>query len=223
LPEAPIFYWKNMRHKIALFVYQPYCSIECGNAMMVALSPQYDFKMFSRQKVRKDFFDDVDIVCFPGGDGTSDSFDWLLKYNREPVTKFMQNGGRYLGVCMGAYWTDQYYFDFLKDTRAVQYITQPNTDTRRPHAKATEVVWRGQKENMYFYDGCAFTGNNFETIATYANGDAMAIMQDRLGLIGCHPESEQYWYNDYKYLNKHWHEKKHHELLLNFTNELMQR
>lgn len=209
-----------MKRKIALFVYQPYCSIECGNATISALSSHYDFKMFSKQKVRDDFFDDVDIVCFPGGDGDSDSFDWLMKQNRNAITRFMQNGGRYLGICMGAYWADQNYFGFLKDSRAVQYITQPNTDTRRPHAKAIQVNWQNQNERMYFYDGCAFTGNNFQTIATYSNGDAMAIRQGQLGLIGCHPESEEYWYNDYNYLTKHWHEKKHHTLLLDFVNQL---
>jgi hypothetical protein len=78
---------------------------------------------------------------------------------------------------------------------------------------------------MYFYDGCALIGDNtkFKTIATYANGDPMAIIQNRIGIIGCHPESEQWWYEKpWQYINKHWHEKRHHKLLLEFTNELME-
>jgi hypothetical protein len=75
---------------------------------------------------------------------------------------------------------------------------------------------------MYFYDGCAFVGNNFETVARYANGDAMAIIQDRVGLIGCHPEADQHWYNCYSWMRRHWRSGQHH-LLLKFVDQLMQR
>jgi hypothetical protein len=76
---------------------------------------------------------------------------------------------------------------------------------------------------MYFYDGCALVGdeNKFETVARYANNDPMAIIQNRVGLIGCHPESQQFWY-DKKYLKPHWHQGQHHQLLLEFVDQLMQ-
>ena len=62
----------------------------------------------------------------------------------------------------------------------------------------------------------------FNTIAKYSNGDPMAIIQDRIGLIGCHPESEESWY-DKPYLKDHWHRGKHHNLLLDFVDKLMER
>jgi hypothetical protein len=76
---------------------------------------------------------------------------------------------------------------------------------------------------MFFYDGCALVGdkNKFNTIATYANGDAMAIVQGRIGLIGCHPESEKFWYDGYSWMEKHWHNGAHHKLLLKFANDFM--
>jgi len=123
---------------------------------------------------------------------------------------------------MGAYWAGQYYLDILKDVDAEQYITRPNTDTRRPHAKNLNVAWNGNPEQMYFYDGCALVGNgNFETVATYANGDAMAIIQDRIGLIGCHPESEKHWYDSYSWMQGKYHNGKHHSLLLDFVDRLV--
>jgi hypothetical protein len=77
---------------------------------------------------------------------------------------------------------------------------------------------------MYFYDGCAFVGNGqYDTIATYANGDPMAIMQGRLGLIGCHPESEPFWYTQYSWLKGKYHNGHHHQLLLDFADQLMLR
>jgi hypothetical protein len=77
--------------------------------------------------------------------------------------------------------------------------------------------------NMFWYDGCALVGDHskFETIATYANGDAMAIRQRRIGLIGCHPESEQFWYDSYSWMRPHWHQRQHHQLLLEFVDQLI--
>jgi hypothetical protein len=74
---------------------------------------------------------------------------------------------------------------------------------------------------MYFYDGCAFTGNNFKTIATYANGNAMAIIQENLGLIGCHLESEDSWYDWHSWMKQHKPGIRHHELLLDFVSDLL--
>ena len=49
---------------------------------------------------------------------------------------------------------------------------------------------------MFFYDGCVFDGDQdrFHTVARYSNGDPMAIIQGNVGIIGCHPESEEFWY-----------------------------
>lgn len=205
--------------KIAIFIHQPLCSVDSANGIIKSLSPHYSFKLFSKDEVEDTFFNDVDIVCFPGGLGDADRFDTLMKYNYEHVRTFVKNGGYYLGICLGAYWADKDYLDILDNIRVVQYIKQPNTCTRRPHAKAMPVTWNGYHERMYFYDGCTFIGDNMDTVASYSNSNPMAIIQNRLGLIGCHPESEEYWYNK-KYLKPHWHRGNHYGLLLNFVNKL---
>jgi glutamine amidotransferase-like uncharacterized protein len=166
------------------------------------------------------------MVVFPGGMGDSDSYNTVLKNNKDVVVDFVTRGGKYLGICMGAYWAGKDYFNILDKVDAVQYIRRPNTCTRRPHAKNMPVVWRNQPCNMFFYDGCALVGDEmspYETVATYSNGDNMAIIQNRIGLIGCHPESEQFWYDGYSWLKGKYHNGTQHELLLNFVNELMQR
>lgn len=207
---------------IALFLHQPRCSVQSGNGIIQSLAPYYRFKIFTRHRLEDEFFDDVDCVAFPGGTGDSDSYDWMLRENAPRIRNFVSRGGRYLGICMGAYWADRDYFNILHHARAVQYIRRPGTDTRRPHAKACAVTWHGQPQRMYFYDGCAFTGTGFETVARYANGDAMAIVQNRIGLIGCHPESQQFWY-DKRYLKPHWHQGQHNILLQDFVHDLFQR
>jgi hypothetical protein len=216
---------------IALFVCDPKCSVQSSNGVMKALSGNYNFKLFSKNEVEQGFFDDVDMVAFPGGFGDSDSYDTILKNNKDVVVDFVTRGGKYLGICMGAYWAGKDYFNILDKVDVVQYIKRPNACTRRPHAKNMPVMWKDcygmiEPYGMFFYDGCALVGDEnspYETFATYSNGDNMAIIQNRIGLIGCHPESEQFWYDSYSWLRGRYHRGINHTLLLDFVNELMER
>jgi glutamine amidotransferase-like uncharacterized protein len=215
-----------MKPTVALFVCDPKCSVQSTNGVMRALSGNYNFKLFSKNEVEEGFFDGVDMVIFPGGFGDSDSYDIILKNNKDVVVDFVTRGGKYLGICMGAYWAGKDYFNILDKVDAVQYIKQPNTCTKRPHAKNMPVMWRNEPHNMFFYDGCALVGDDnspYETIATYSNGDNMAIIQNRIGLIGCHPESEQFWYDSYSWMKGKYHNGVQHKMLLDFVNELMER
>jgi len=208
---------------IALFIADPMCSVQSGNGVIQSLQSQYNFKIFGKNALEKNFFDNVDMIAVPGGFGDADTYRKLFKHNADRVRDFVDCGGRYLGICMGAYWAGSHYLNILDEVDAVQYLSRPATDTRRPHAKNISITWRGQPMNMFWYDGCALVGNTskFETVATYANGDAMAIIQNRIGLIGCHPESEKFWYDSYSWMPKHWHNNQHHQLLLDFVNRLM--
>ena len=211
-----------MKPTIALFIYDPKCSVQSANGIMQALGSHYNFKIFSKNTVEDNFFDNVDMIAVPGGFGDADTYRTLLKNNQRRVREFVDQGGKYLGICMGAYWAGSHYFDLLDGVDAVQYMTRPGTDTRRPHAKEMPVTWRGQEESMFWYDGCAFVGNGrYKTIATYANSDPMAIIQGNLGLIGCHPEAEEFWYTSYSYMRRHWTGPRHHRTLLEFTDLLM--
>ena len=210
-----------MKPKIALFIHQPKCSVQSANGIISALDDYYSFKIITKHEIEDDFFDDVSMVCIPGGFGDSDSFDYLMTAHGKTIKKFIDRGGKYLGICMGAYWADQDYLNILDNVRVVQYIKQLNTDTKRPHAKNMPIRWHNKSMHMYFYDGCTFTGNNFKTIAEYSTGYPMAIVQNNIGLIGCHPESEKHWYDSYSWMQKHWHQGQHKELLLDFTNALV--
>jgi hypothetical protein len=190
---------------------------------MHALSNRYNFKLFSRNEVEDVFFDDVDMIAVPGGFGDADSYDNLFQHNAPAVQKFVQSGGRYLGICMGAYWAGSHYLNILDSVDAVQYLKRPGADTRRPHAKHMSITWRGRSDHMFWYDGCALVGDRtqFETVATYANGDAMAIIQNRIGLIGCHPEADKFWYDEYSWMRRHWTGNRHAQLV-EFADQLMQ-
>lgn len=214
--------------QMALFLHHPECSEDCVKAMVDVLSVNYNIKIFGEKDLDDDnFFNDLDVIAFPGGLGDSDSYpDFFTRTRANRIARFLDGGGHYLGICMGAYWAGSRYFDILTDVDAVQYIKRPNAKVRRSFGTVAEVDWEGTKEHMYFYDGCALIGDEtkFNTIARYANGDPMGIIQGRVGLLGCHPEAPLYWYEKpWQYINKYWNKGKHHSLLLDFVNKLVEK
>ncbi|NDC60421.1 MAG: hypothetical protein EBZ60_00080 [Betaproteobacteria bacterium] len=205
-----------MKKTIALFLHHPTCSADSVNGVIAAFSPMARIKIFTKYKVSGGFFDDVDLVVFPGGDGEATAFRNVLKPNLPDVRAFMQSGGKYLGICMGAYWADAYYFNLLKTTRCVQYIKRRRAEIRSSYGTVASIKWLGHDHQMYFYDGPTFLGGDFQTVATYANGDPMAIVQGSVGLIGCHLESQEHWYTK-KYMQPLWHQNAQHPILWQFV------
>lgn len=205
-----------MRPTITIFVHHPQCELDCAHAMASAFKPAFNVRMTTIDEF--DFFDS-DIIAFPGGIGDADDFYKIFNGGHiRKLKRFLDNGGKYLGVCMGAYWAGAQYFDILGDADAVQYITQPNTDINTEWETVAPVQWYGIKHKMYFYDGCAIVGDldKNDIIATYANGDAMAVIKNGVGVIGCHPESEQWWHEEIGY----WHHGIHNKLLCDFALDL---
>jgi glutamine amidotransferase-like uncharacterized protein len=200
----------------------PRCSVQCCHGIIRALSPKYEVDIFQQYEIKESNFKKYDIIAFPGGIGDSDSFDTTLRGKMDVIKNQITKGKKYLGICMGAFWAGHHYFDILDGVKCEQYIKRHNSDVRRPFSTIAPVLWEGKKYNMFFYDGCSLVGDNskFETIATYVNSDPMAIIQNNIGLIGCHPESDEYWY-DKPYLKKYWHNFVHHQLLLDFVDKLI--
>ena len=188
--------------------------------MLEALGDYYKFQIFSKKNIHEVNFSRIKLVAFPGGTGDADLFDKLISSEKTLIQNYVKNGGHYLGVCMGAYWADKHYFDLVNNIQIKQYIRRPRAEVRRSYETTIDVNWQGQNTRMFFFDGCAFIGKNFTAVAKYSNGDAMAVIQNRIGLIGCHPESRKSWY-DKAYLKKHWHQYSHHKLLQEFVDNLL--
>ena len=114
------------RQKIALFTRHPHCSLQCCNGVIRALSPVYDFMLFNESQCEGTTLNNIDMVVFPGGIGDSESYHRFFRdrYRAKYIVNYIQNGGRYLGICMGAYWAGRNYFNILKGADAVQYIRQ---------------------------------------------------------------------------------------------------
>ena len=206
-------------------MHHPECSQDCVYAMVSALSSNYQIRIFSENELDdSEFYTNLDVIAFPGGIGDSDSYHNFFNRRRaNKVAEFLYGGGHYLGICMGAYWAGSRYFDILNDVEPVQYIKQNNADIKRSYGTVASVTWKNHHEDMYFYDGCALIGDEekFNVVARYANNDPMAIIQGRIGLIGCHPEAPEYWFQKpWQYIHKYYNGGRHHTLLLNFVNKL---
>lgn len=207
---------------IAIYEQVPIADPECVSALKKVLMTQYKVKILHHNTLTEDNLNDVDCIAFPGGLENVDNFNTLLINKKELIQQFVNRGGGYLGICMGAYLADEEYFDLLKDIKVKQYVLTNKADWQsEKEITILPVTWYRYNYHMYFYDGPAFIGDlsKVKKIATYSNKKAMAIIQDKIGLIGCHPESQLDWYDGK--LRRFWHKEEHHRLLLNFVDILL--
>jgi len=56
-----------MKKTIALFLADPYCSVQSGNGIIKSLGNDYNFKIFGKSILEDNFFNDVDLIAVPGG------------------------------------------------------------------------------------------------------------------------------------------------------------
>jgi len=210
-----------MKPTIAIFIHNPWCETECGLAMAVSFSKYFNVKTIGIEDLHTDFLATVDVLAFPGGMGDSDDFHSVFTAEQiKAVQNYVAAGGKYFGICMGAYWSGPNYFNVVSDLELEQYIAQPTADVITDGATVANVTWNNVPYSMYFYDGCTILGNNMEVIATYANGDAMAAIQGNVGMIGCHPESQEWWFVEGG-MDKVLYNKVHSELMCDFVQRLI--
>lgn len=209
-----------MKSTIGIFIHNPQCETECALGMIQGFVNDYNIRTFGLDELNEDFLSTIDVVAFPGGIGDSDDFDNIFNEDHIlAVQNFVDNGGKYLGICMGAYWAGSYYFDLIDTTEIHQYITRIDSDIDTEYATIADVEWLDCPETMYFYDGCAIIGDDVDVIATYANGDAMAAIQGNVGMIGCHPEALQWWFDEADM--SEYYSPKHAELMSDFVRQLV--
>ncbi len=211
-----------MKPKVGILVHHPECSVQSATGIYEALCKNFKVNFFQNNEITDKFLKKFDLIVFPGGIGDSDRYDRILKPFDDSVRNYVLKGGHYLGICMGAYWAGHHYFNILDGVKAVQYIKRPRSDIKRSFGTTARVKWEGERYDMFFYDGCSLIGDEskFKVVARYRNRDPMAIIQNNIGAIGCHPESMPGWYYK-KFMINRWHNYEHHQLLLDFTKNLL--
>ena len=213
--------YKHLNQKIAIYVQKPIADQECAKALFDVCANKYQTFFLDHKTLNKKNLSDVNCIAFPGGLGDADNFDFLLKDKKNLIKKYVQNGGKYLGICMGAYLAGRHYFDLLDGIDTFQYSKREHSEINK-EKDIIKILWKRRYYDMYFYDGCSIAGDKrkLKIYSYYQNGDPMAGIQKNIGLIGCHPESPLKWYEDINSKQK-WNNGKNHKLLLDFINDLI--
>ncbi|MCP9946622.1 BPL-N domain-containing protein [Streptomyces somaliensis] len=145
---------------------------------------------------------DADLYVQPGGNDDLDGTWERLRGAAGAIRDWTRDGGRYLGICMGAYLAgDDPGFGLLPGSTD-QYTTSPGASVHDARDAVVVVTWRSRRRHMYFQDGPLFLleeGADASVIATYDNGTAAAVVapygKGRVGVVGPHPEADASWYS----------------------------
>ncbi len=147
--------------------------------------------------------DRAGLYVQPGGGELKPAWRRMRRHS-DDIRRYVAGGGRYLGICLGAYLAGATPgFDLLPgDTD--QYATTRGADVPHTHATVVDVAWRGRALPLYFQDGPVFAvgrhAAGLEIIASYANGQVAALTAPygagRVGVVGPHPEADRTWFAD---------------------------
>jgi hypothetical protein len=143
----------------------------------------------------------VFIYAQPGGNGSVNKAFNKLRKDAPAVRNFVLKGGRYLGICMGAYLVDNDP-GYDLGLSANQYIKTAGASVKTTADTLVPVIWRGTNRLMYFQDGPYFIPDydvaGQTILATYTNGKVAAMVQPygkgKIGVSGPHPEADKSWY-----------------------------
>jgi hypothetical protein len=83
-----------MKKTIAIFLKHPECSQNCVDGMTIALSPNYNIKLFNQKDIEHpNFFNDIDVIAFPGGIGDSDKhYRYFTRRTANRIAKILTFG-----------------------------------------------------------------------------------------------------------------------------------
>lgn len=216
------------------------CSIDCADGLMDVLDKAGNYAAIlvgpgslPKKELTPEILQSADCLVIPGGTGDAIKFKKSkLKSIKKDLQRYIRKGGKYLGICMGAYFADRNYFDLLsKNTRAVQYVRRKNSTINHEKRAIVTVNWLDKEKNIYFHDGAAFIPSLWysrisgDIIATYQNKDAAALIQKygegKVGVIGPHPEAQKWWFYVQPKIKNRWLDCIQHELLLDFLKKML--
>lgn len=149
------------------------------------------------------------LYAQPGGGNSVRRAFRQIRRSAAVITEYTRSGGRYLGICMGAYLAGSWAgFGFLPDTD--QFITSIGADVTTSKDTVVAVDWRGRRRHMFFQDGAVLTPAaetpGVDVLARYAsNGEIAALAapfgRGRIALSGPHPEAPADWYRSHRLEN----------------------
>ena len=145
----------------------------------------------------------VTMYVQPGGDTSVARADRLLGASAQALIRnYVAAGGRYLGICQGAYLAGtQPGMGILAGGDTGQYITSRGAQVRTTADTTVDVIMGKARGRVFFQDGPYIVmpkGRAGVVLATYTNGlVAGAAVKYGRGLVtvtGPHPEAPRSWF-----------------------------
>ncbi len=168
----------------------------------LALQSGFEPVYFSDLKQLEEHIDDAGLLAFGG---TVDDIGPLINsFTPESISAirhFIQEGGRYLGICGGAYLASAGWQEEGGFTRALGLapLTTANFASDALPRIMT-VNWKGTPRSVYYQLGPNFTlpeSEDAHVLARYSDHSIAALMlksgRGTIYLVGPHPEAEETW------------------------------
>ena len=130
----------------------------CSEAVATLLgsNPKYNFSVIYVGPEEKLSVQDglklknVVLYAQPGGDGIVDKAYKSMSSDAAAIRSFVQNGGRYLGFCMGGYLVDDNP-GFGLGLNTGRYISSPDATVTTDKESLALVSWRGKPRAGCFF------------------------------------------------------------------------
>ncbi|QND51674.1 biotin--protein ligase [Phyllobacterium sp. 628] len=194
---------------IALVYRGPAGCDDCSSAIAEALRTStfhFDVKFIGpneKLKLVPSSFIGASLYVQPGGgQDIAGARKSLGKSGIQTVRDFVSRGGRYLGICMGAYLATDLGFDIVEGETDSE-VGRPGFPVSDIGDYVVQIKWKGSSSWTYYQDGPYLPKNHrnagFQELAHYQNGDLAAARyafgKGSATLIGPHTEAPQDWYD----------------------------
>jgi glutamine amidotransferase-like uncharacterized protein len=153
--------------------------------------------------------------------GTEDNIEPMrIAFNNDivlAIQNYLQQGGRYLGVCGGAFIAAKKYApDEETQMNGFNLIPADAVDySETSQAHLEKINWYGHDEILYFQGGPKFlidkSAKKIEIIAYYKDGSVAAFKyaygNGKVAVVGPHPEADKTWLDEDHIDSLHWKSK----------------
>lgn len=160
----------------------------------------YTVEYFTNVNSLKTKMPSAKVVLFPGTDDNAGSLeDFIQQFEADTIQglkDFVSRGGRYIGVCGGAYIMSTTYttaFDSGTGIGLAEFSTEGYSES--DEATIIPITWKDTDRTIYYQLGPKMICDealNSQTIATYEDDSVAACIinvgQGKIFLVGPHPE-----------------------------------
>lgn len=199
----PIFQGQASSNQYALIYKGPGSCLGCPEAAArIATSLQLPIQYIEPGNLTAKTFSNAAVYIQAGGDDSLDIKAALSAEEISALKNYVKTGGRYWGLCAGAYFAGETIDDQgkVKGLNIIPGDAEPYTRSHK--ARVELVTWQGQKRQMYLQDAPHFrlqADAKVIPIAYYKNGSIAAFITDygkgKVALCGPHPEADYAWFD----------------------------